>query len=234
MTCASKRSLPALLNNSNHSDNGTEYCGAGQRLNVYQLNSTAPTSSLTSSSATGTTTSGISTTGTIASGTATSSTTTGSATRSSASPTGPQISQTVGNYTFQGCWTEATTGRALASKTYANDSMTLESCSEFCTGYTMFGVEYGRECKFLWSFANISTHISRLLRQCAPSWQRESNQSGGLQLPLPRRPNHILWRGVKTSTLPTNIHINIEHVRVDYRPLEHSYISGTIWSNHRS
>ncbi|KAL2064374.1 hypothetical protein VTL71DRAFT_4868 [Oculimacula yallundae] len=70
-----------------------------------------------------------------------------SASSSSApTPTGPAIRQTVGKYAFQGCYTEATAGRALASTTYADDLMTLESCAAFCGPYSYFGVEYGREC----------------------------------------------------------------------------------------
>jgi hypothetical protein len=52
----------------------------------------------------------------------------------------------VGTWTRQGCWTEATNGRALTGKSYASDDMTLESCAAFCTGFAYFGAEYGREC----------------------------------------------------------------------------------------
>lgn len=104
-------------------DNSTEYCGAGSRLNVYQRNFNLSTS---------TSTSGVATTTAV--------------TSSPTATAGPQVKQTVGNYVFQGCWTEATTARALASSTYADDSMTLESCAAYCSAYTMFGVEYGREC----------------------------------------------------------------------------------------
>ncbi|KAI9048154.1 hypothetical protein LZ554_007949 [Drepanopeziza brunnea f. sp. 'monogermtubi'] len=61
----------------------------------------------------------------------------------------PIAPSTVGGYTYQGCWTESNTGRALNKKTYANDGMTLEMCATFCStapSYRMFGVEYGREC----------------------------------------------------------------------------------------
>ena len=63
-------------------------------------------------------------------------------------PTGPQIKQTVGAWTRQGCYTEATTDRALSLKSYFDDAMTLESCAAFCQGFgfTMFGTEYSREC----------------------------------------------------------------------------------------
>jgi hypothetical protein len=64
----------------------------------------------------------------------------------SPTPTGPSIRHTVGPYTFQGCYTEATIGRALSSKTYASDTMTLETCAAFCTEFQWFGVEYRREC----------------------------------------------------------------------------------------
>lgn len=59
---------------------------------------------------------------------------------------GPQIKQSIGNWVFQGCWTEGTNVRALAGSTFANDSMTLESCASFCSAFKIFGVEYGREC----------------------------------------------------------------------------------------
>ena len=81
-----------------------------------------------------------------------SSTSTGAATSTKAAPTsakqvpaGPTIVQSVGNYVSQGCWSEATTGRALNAGTFYNDSMTIEMCAQDCKGYAMFGVEYGRE-----------------------------------------------------------------------------------------
>ncbi|TVY38355.1 WSC domain-containing protein [Lachnellula occidentalis] len=104
-------------------DNGTEYCGAGSRLNMYSRGDITLSSSTTTSSG---------------------GTTTGAATPTPTS--GPQIKQMIGNWAFQGCWTEATNARALAGTAYANDSMTLESCASFCTGFKLFGVEYGREC----------------------------------------------------------------------------------------
>ncbi|EPE31830.1 WSC containing protein [Glarea lozoyensis ATCC 20868] len=49
-------------------------------------------------------------------------------------------------YDNLGCYTEATSGRALSGKSYSNDSMTLELCQSTCQGFSYFGVEYGREC----------------------------------------------------------------------------------------
>jgi iron transport multicopper oxidase len=63
-------------------------------------------------------------------------------------PAVPAHIQQVGNYAWQGCYTEATTGRALSSSSYSNDNMTVESCASFCAGngYQMMGIEYSREC----------------------------------------------------------------------------------------
>jgi hypothetical protein len=117
-------------------DNSSEYCGASNRLNIYEFNATSlPTSSSSSTAPP---------TSTISSSTLLSSTTSTSA---SPTQTGPAIKQTVGtSWQFQGCWTEATSTRALSANSYADDAMTLESCAAFCAAYTYFGVEYGREC----------------------------------------------------------------------------------------
>lgn len=108
----------------------TEYCGAGNRLELYAK---------PSSGGTGTTT--------ITSTTA-----------SAAQPTATLgRKDTVGDYVFVGCQTEATEGgRALEGKSWADDGMTLEGCAEACSGWEYFGVEYGRECKPLFFFFLIS------------------------------------------------------------------------------
>ncbi|KAK3501694.1 heme peroxidase [Neurospora crassa] len=96
----------------------TEYCGAGNRLELYAKHDAG--------------------TGTTATST----------TASAAQPTATLgRKDTVGDYVFVGCQTEATEGgRALEGKTWADDGMTLEGCAEACSGWEYFGVEYGREC----------------------------------------------------------------------------------------
>ncbi|KAN0090569.1 WSC domain containing protein [Hyaloscypha variabilis] len=82
------------------------------------------------------------------------STTSSSTTTPSATPTPTPASDpasdpafpNVGTYSYLGCQTEGTLTRALSAYMTAYDSMTLESCSVDCTGYTYFGTEYGREC----------------------------------------------------------------------------------------
>ncbi len=153
--------VPAPISDCNMvcNDNGTEFCGAGSRLNVYQLNgsgtssssssTSSATTSLTASTASstnGTVTTGVPTTATTAT-TTTPTTTTTTTSSSTPTPTGPARKAVVNQtWNLQGCWTEATNMRALSDKTYADDKMTLESCGTFCKGFTYFGVEYGREC----------------------------------------------------------------------------------------
>lgn len=61
----------------------------------------------------------------------------------------PFIPQTFAGYLYGGCYTESTTGRALASATKVDyNLMTLDICASFCKGYTMWGVEYGGEVSY--------------------------------------------------------------------------------------
>lgn len=51
-----------------------------------------------------------------------------------------------GNFSWVGCQTETSGGRAMSAKSTASDDMTNEACAEFCVDYEFFGTEYGREC----------------------------------------------------------------------------------------
>ncbi|KAL7931905.1 WSC domain-containing protein [Trichoderma chlorosporum] len=131
-----KGSVPAPIEDCSMTCNGnsTEYCGGPNRLNVYQLKNLISTSSVPATSVPATT---VATT-TVS--------TASSTTSAAATPTGPLIKNYVRNYVFQGCWEEPPNDRAIIDQMYANDSMTLESCADFCKGFTYFGTEYGREC----------------------------------------------------------------------------------------
>lgn len=107
--------------------NSSEFCGGGNRLNVYnyqnQYNPTVVSSSVVAASSTA------------------------SGTGAPPAPTGPSQPPTIGdNYAWHGCRTEATGMRALSAATFASDDMTLEACAAFCSAYTYFGTEYSREC----------------------------------------------------------------------------------------
>lgn len=113
---------------------------------------TSTSSIATSSTLSSTTTASSATISTSSSTPSSQSTTTGTTTSVTSSttvstPTGPTNLATIGSYSYVGCYTEATTGRALTGKAYANDNMTIEICYAQCAGYTWFGLEYHRECE---------------------------------------------------------------------------------------
>lgn len=60
--------------------------------------------------------------------------------------TGPAAIERVGDWLFQGCYTEGDGVRALPDRMLPDDAMTLEACGSFCEGTKYFGTEYGREC----------------------------------------------------------------------------------------
>ena len=50
-------------------------------------------------------------------------------------------------FTWDGCYADNVGGvRAMTSGSFADDSMTVESCALFCGKSKFFGLEYGREC----------------------------------------------------------------------------------------
>jgi hypothetical protein len=63
----------------------------------------------------------------------------------------PTHRPTVGGYVMVSCWTEGDAARALSGNSYSDDSMTLESCKDYCSSYVYWGTEYGRECEYLLS-----------------------------------------------------------------------------------
>lgn len=77
-------------------------------------------------------------------------------------PVYPTVVSNVGKYGYTGCYTEATTGRALSGTSFHSDTMTVEACGAFCAPtYTMFGVEYASEVgnhQFLASISHIAKH----------------------------------------------------------------------------
>lgn len=61
-------------------------------------------------------------------------------------PTGtPAIVPVVGAYSYTGCVNDIDT-RLLAGDHTASDTMTIEDCASYCSGYQYFGLEYTREC----------------------------------------------------------------------------------------
>ena len=95
--------------------NSSEYCGAGDLLDVYQR-AGSPGGGTTTTTSTSTTPS---------------------------STGGPVHVASVGDYAWAGCYTEATNGRALSATSDVNyNTMTVQICAAYCAPYTIFGVEY--------------------------------------------------------------------------------------------
>lgn len=129
--CANSISDGAVLTPSGCSmtcgGNSNEYCGGPNRLNLYKTDPEKPTSASTTSSA---------------SITPISSTTT----HSSNTAAGPVAVPTASPFTYQGCYTEGTSTRALSAVSTASGDMTVEKCAAFCNGYSYMGTEYSSEC----------------------------------------------------------------------------------------
>jgi hypothetical protein len=127
--------------------NASETCGAGNFLNIYQYNGTAPiagTTSITSSLSTS-----AASTSTSAASTTSSTTTTVSSTSSSSATSTPSP---IAGLKYQGCYLDSATTRTLGFFAGANgNTMAPTLCSSLCTdaGYTYAGIEYGDEVKHI-------------------------------------------------------------------------------------
>jgi hypothetical protein len=108
--------------------NPYEYCGAGNRLEMYQLNGTLYTSSSSSATATATGTSSTSTSSVVI-----------------ATPTTTGIPA---GWTYQGCYIDGVNGRILNDQLPDNQALTVQSCIAGCAtaGYTIAGMEYSVQC----------------------------------------------------------------------------------------
>lgn len=107
--------------------NSSEFCGAGNRLDVYQ--------------STGTGGGGGTTTTTAGGG--------GGGPSSTVSVTGSGGATGIpANWKYDGCWVDNLNGRIMAHQQPDNQALTAESCVNTCIGlgYTVAGMEYGVQC----------------------------------------------------------------------------------------
>jgi len=118
----------------------SEFCGAGNRLQLYQISDIAESTGGTSS------TSPVS--HPLQSSTLTSASILPTSSKPSPStPTPPVVFPGNANFTYLGCYHEPSSGRLLR-KQVLNDgeNMTNALCLSTCLLYQFAGVEYGREC----------------------------------------------------------------------------------------
>ncbi|KAH8599832.1 hypothetical protein B0O99DRAFT_682314 [Bisporella sp. PMI_857] len=157
-----------------------QYCGAGNRLELYKLSSlvsttsgissTSSSSSSTRSSSSAVVSSSDTSSSSISSTTAHPSTTsssssssqslTSSTTSSSTAVPTLRIVKSAGVYNYLGCFTEANGVRALAAASFPDDTNTVEKCVAACSPYLYAGAEYGRECWCANSFGIGSAQVS--------------------------------------------------------------------------
>ena len=57
----------------------------------------------------------------------------------------PRAIASVAGWESTGCYTDATSSRALTGYSYNDDFMTAEKCATVCGPFAYFGLEYGRE-----------------------------------------------------------------------------------------
>ena len=65
-------------------------------------------------------------------------------------PTAPATVQKINGWSYTGCYTEGTNGRALSGleNPVPGSNNSIEACGAACSGFQYFGVEYSAECKF--------------------------------------------------------------------------------------
>lgn len=88
----------------------------------------------------------LGTTCTPLSGSAPSSTMVTSVSSTSSTTTPPTTGPTLTGYTYEGCYTDFTAGRVFTGRSTSSNTMSYSACASFCSTWTYFGVEYGREC----------------------------------------------------------------------------------------
>ncbi|KAF5237114.1 hypothetical protein FAUST_6254 [Fusarium austroamericanum] len=146
--------------------------------------SSASTLAATSRATSTTSSTSTSTTSSTSTTTSRTSTSTTSSTTSSVNPvaTGPSISDKIGTWSFQGCWAEPLfLIRALSSKTTSSNDMDLDACAAFCTGYTYFGAENGRDC-YCGNFLNLGSYQALNQKDCSATCAGDKTQyCGGTQ-----------------------------------------------------
>ncbi|KAM0548193.1 hypothetical protein ACHAPJ_009991 [Fusarium lateritium] len=119
---------------------------------------------------------------------------------STATPQGPAVNPGANGYTSIGCYTEATSGRALPNGRGV-DSPTVANCVQACSNdnFVYAGVEYGGECYCGNSFSDGS--VPAPLTDCGMTCNGNSSEyCGG-----PNRLNVYQLNAAYSSSLPTSL-----------------------------
>ncbi|KAL3424090.1 WSC domain-containing protein [Phlyctema vagabunda] len=159
-----------------------EYCGAGDRLSVYQLKATVTndTSATTSAADASATTSGVS------------------------SPTAFPA-----NWTSQGCWVDGVNGRILNNQLPDSETLTLETCVNSCAalGYTIAGAEYEVQCfcdNYVYNGGALAANSGDCNAPCRGNSQEYCGGGGRLSMYSIGTPKVFKAPSARTSDLPEN------------------------------
>ncbi|KAG9240976.1 WSC domain-containing protein [Calycina marina] len=173
--------------------NPLEYCGAGNRLEMYKLSGSATSSSPSGPSATDSVTSTLITV------------TTSTLSSSSLAPVGTGFP--IG-WTNQGCWVDGVNGRILSNQLNDDPVMTLQSCANKCStaGYTIAGMEYGQQCfcdNFVYNGGVLAASQADCNQPCAGNPAQSCGSGGRLTMYSKGTPTVFQAPGPQTTGLPT-------------------------------
>ena len=85
----------------------------------------------------------------------------------------------VKNWSYQGCYTEGTNARALASNAVVASNMSAEYCASIAAGnYLYFGVEFGSEC-YMGNAFSAGAVVSTVNSDCATTCSGNSTEICG-------------------------------------------------------
>ncbi|UJO20415.1 WSC domain-containing protein [Fulvia fulva] len=130
--------------------NSSEFCGAGNRLNMYASGGTKPGFKPGASSSTRATSTAVSSSTAAATGASKSATSTvTSSSTTAATPSNGVDPAAIAPFKYAGCYTDTSSdGRSIANRQTDDPKMTVESCIKVCSskGFTVAGVQYAQEC----------------------------------------------------------------------------------------
>ncbi|RDW58043.1 hypothetical protein BP6252_13454 [Coleophoma cylindrospora] len=162
-----------------------EYCGAGNRLTTYQLNSTVDTTT-SPSTADGTTTAPVGPT-----------------------TTSPAPTELPSGFTSQGCWIDGPNGRILNHQMPDSKLNTPETCVTACAnaGYTIGAVEYGQQCfcdNYIYNGGSVAPNQDDCNFQCPGNPAETCGAGGRMNLYSVGTPQVYQIPAPMTTDLPAN------------------------------
>lgn len=174
-----------------------EYCGAGNRLEMYKLNGAI-------SSTTGPSQSQPTTTTTKSASTTVSSHPTATTTTSL-----PSVSGLPTGWSYQGCYVDGLNGRDLNNQQPDSNTLTIQSCITACVsaGYSIAGLEFSTQCfcdNFLYNGAALATNQADCNMPCSGNSAEVCGAGNRLSIYSHGTPKVFQPPAAQTAGLPAN------------------------------